>query len=167
MTERRLYIAVCGGGRCTEEEAAWAEEIGRLLAQRNAVVVCGGLGGVMDAVARGSAAEGGTSIGILPGRDRSEAAPDITYALTTGMGEARNVLVVSAADAVIAVGGEYGTLSEVAFALRIGIPVVGLHTWELSRPGAEPDAALIRARTPREAFDLAVSQAEGRGTRQG
>ncbi len=160
MTERGpIYIAVCGPGVATEAEEAWAEEIGRLLAGAGAVVVCGGMTGVMDAVARGAEAEGGVSIGILPTRDRAGAGPHLTYAIPTGMGETRNALVVRAADAVIAITGEFGTLSEIAFALKIGIPVVGLATWELHRRG-EWVQAFPMAGTPAEAVAVALRLAQ-------
>src|SRR5262245_24583712 len=119
---------------------ARAELLGRLLAARGAVVVCGGLGGVMEAVARGAADAGGLVLGILPGTDRQDANEHLTLARTTGMGEMRNALVVRAADAVIAVGGAYGTLSEIAFALRTGVPVVGIGTWDLDDVIDAPDA---------------------------
>jgi uncharacterized protein (TIGR00725 family) len=109
----------------------------------------------MEAACRGARAAGGTTVGILPGVDRARANPFVDVALPTGLGEGRNVLVVRAADAVIAVGGAYGTLSEIALALRAGTPVVGLHTWELARRG-EPDQAVIRAGDPREAVELAL-----------
>ena len=154
------YVAVCGASVASEEEIAWAEEIGRLLARAGCIVVCGGLTGVMEAVSRGAASEGGTSIGILPGLDRDEQAPDVTYSIPTGMGEARNALIVRAADALIAVGGEYGTLSEIAMALRTGVPVVGLRTWELARQGA-PVHAFRTAETPQGAVELALDLASG------
>jgi uncharacterized protein (TIGR00725 family) len=134
------YIAVCGPDPAGADVAAEAEAVGRLLARRGAVLVCGGLGGVMEAAARGCRAEGGTSIGILPGTTRGTANPSLTYAFPTGMGEMRNALIVRAADAVIAVAGEFGTLSEIAFALKTGVPVVGLGTWELSKQGRPVDA---------------------------
>src|SRR5205823_3641404 len=109
-------VAVCGSATPAPEEAEVAEQIGELLARAGAVVVCGGLGGVMDAAARGCASAGGTSVGVLPGSDRNGASTHLTIALPTGLGEARNALVVRAANAVIAVGGEFGTLSEVALA---------------------------------------------------
>ncbi len=133
------YVAVIGPSEATADEATRAEEVGRLLAARGAVVVCGGLGGVMEAVARGAASAGGMVLGILPGTLREDANPYVTVALTTGMGEMRNALVVRAADAVIAVGGAYGTLSEIAYALRTGVPVVGLNTWELDDVIDAPD----------------------------
>src|SRR5215470_5910549 len=133
------YVAVIGPSVATDDEVARADEVGRRLAERGAVVVCGGLGGVMEAVSRGAASAGGTVLGILPGADRSEANEHVTVVLETGMGEMRNPLVVRAADAVIAVGGAYGTLSEIAFALRTGVPVVGIGTWELDDVIDAPD----------------------------
>lgn len=120
-------IAVIGGSTCTPKEAAVAEETGRLLAQRGAVLVCGGLGGVMEAVARGAKANGGTTVGILPGADPAAANAFIDIPLATGLGEMRNFLIVRTAQALIAIGGGVGTLSELALAQRIGKPVVGLH----------------------------------------
>lgn len=105
--------------------------MGRELASRGAVLVCGGLGGVMEAACRGAKGGGGTTIGILPGTDRAAANPFVDFAIPTGLGEARNALVVRAADALIAVGGAYGTLSEIAFALKAGKPVAGLGTWDV------------------------------------
>lgn len=133
------YVAVIGPSEATAEEATRAETLGRLLAERGAVVVCGGLGGVMEAVARGASGAGGLVLGILPGAHREDANEHVTLAVTTGMGEMRNALVVRAADAVIAVGGAYGTLSEIAFALRTGVPVVGMGTWALDDVIDAPD----------------------------
>jgi uncharacterized protein (TIGR00725 family) len=127
------YIAVVGAGDATDAEAAAAEEIGRGLASAGAVVVCGGLDGVMAAACRGAKAAGGTTVGILPGADRAAANAWVDVAIPTGLGEARNALVVRAADALVAVGGEYGTLSEIALALKAGKPVIGLDTWNLAR----------------------------------
>jgi len=120
-------IAVIGGGTCTTEETALAEETGRLLAQRGAILVCGGLGGVMEAAARGAQTNGGTTVGILPGDDPAAANAHIAIPLATGLGEMRNFLIVRTAHALIAIGGGVGTLSEIALAQRIGKPVVGLH----------------------------------------
>jgi len=146
---------VCGSGQATTQEVAWAEEVGRLVADAGAVLVCGGLGGVMDAAARGCEAGGGLSIGILPGEHRDPASPHLTVSIPTGLGEARNALVVRAADAVIAVGGEFGTLSEIALALKAGTPVVGLHTWELAKAGSLVHA-IIETETPQEAVRAAL-----------
>jgi uncharacterized protein (TIGR00725 family) len=156
MAETRApYVVVCGSGQATTQEVAWAEEVGRLVADAGAVLVCGGLGGVMDAAARGCEAGGGLSIGILPGEHRDPASPHLTVSIPTGLGEARNALVVRAADAVIAVGGEFGTLSEIALALKAGTPVVGLHTWELAKAGSLVHA-IIETETPQEAVRAAL-----------
>jgi len=122
----RPVVAVVGGSSCTAVEAALAEELGRLLAQGGAVVVCGGLTGVMEAVAKGVRAAGGLTIGVLPGNDARDANAFIDVPLATGMGEMRNALIVRVAGAIVAIGGGTGTLSEIALALRIGTPVVGL-----------------------------------------
>ena len=135
------YVAVVGGGGAGDELCSQALEVGRLLAERGAVVVCGGLGGVMEAVCRGVRDGAGVSIGLLPGADRSGANPWVTYTVPTGMGEGRNALVARSADAMIAVGGEYGTLSEMALALRAGTPVFGLSSWELPEVVAVTTAA--------------------------
>lgn len=150
------YVAVVGPGEASADEVARAEEVGQLLAARDAVVVCGGLGGVMEAASRGAAGAGGTVVGILPGAERGAANEHVTVAVATGMGEMRNALVVRAADAVIAVGGAYGTLSEIAFALRSGVPVVGIGTWALDDvvdapdPGAAVELALALAAETRQ-----------------
>lgn len=123
----RPIVAVVGGSECTSAEAGLAEELGRRLAQGGAVVVCGGLTGVMEAVAQGVRASGGLTIGILPGNDARDANRFIDVPLATGMGEMRNALIVRVAGAIVAIGGGTGTLSEIALALRIGTPVVGLH----------------------------------------
>jgi uncharacterized protein (TIGR00725 family) len=152
-------VAVVGpGGRASPDELESAEKVGRLLAEGGAVVVCGGLGGVMEAACRGACSAGGLTIGILPGRDRREANPFVEVAMPTGLGEARNALVVRAADAVVAVGGAYGTLSEIALALKGGTPVVGLRTWELAR-GGHPDAGVVQAGSAEEAARTALDLA--------
>lgn len=149
------YVAVVGAGVAASDLTAVAEAVGRGLAAHGAVVLCGGLGGVMEAVCRGCRAGGGTSVGILPGHDRSEANEFVDVALTTGMGEMRNALIVRAADVVVALGGEYGTLSEIAFALKIGRPVVGYGTWDLARAGAA-DGAIVRVDSADEAVAAAL-----------
>jgi len=143
-------IAVIGpGSGASVAELAQAEEAGAAIASAGATLVCGGLGGVMEAACRGARGEGGTTVGILPGPDRGAANPHVSVAVPTGLGEARNALVVRAADALIAVGGAYGTLSEIALALKAGKPVIGLGTWEID--GVEraegPDAAVDTALT--------------------
>ena len=155
-----VYVSVCGSGDAVPEVAALAEEVGSALAAANAVVVCGGLGGVMEAVCKGAKSAGGTTVGILPGSDRSEANDFVDVALPTGLGESRNALIARAADALIAIRGEFGTLSEVGFALKIGTPVVGLDTWELHRSG-EVVQAINPVATPAEAVDLALRLARG------
>jgi uncharacterized protein (TIGR00725 family) len=154
-----LYIAVIGGGGdVASAHTNLAEKVGRAVADAGAVLVCGGLGGVMEAACRGAQRAGGTTVGILPGHDRADANPHVDIAIPTGLGEARNALVVRAADAVVAVAGEYGTLSEIALALKVGIPVVGLDTWELARAGGTDDA-IVRAGDPARAVELAVDLA--------
>jgi uncharacterized protein (TIGR00725 family) len=148
------YVAVVGSGSCSPQEAAAAEQIGSLLARAGAVVVCGGLSGVMEAVCRGASREGGLTVGILPGSDRSAANPHVAVAIATGLGELRNGLVVRAADAVVAVGGESGTLSEIGFALKLGKRVVGFATWELSK---KPDP-ILRASSAEDAVRLALEE---------
>src|SRR4051794_9360366 len=130
------YVAVVGPGEAEPDEIAAAERVGAELARRGAVVVCGGLGGVMEAACRGAKEAGGTTLGILPGTDRGAANPFVDLAVATGLGEARNALVVRAADVLIAVGGAYGTLSEIALALKGGKRVVGLRSWDID--GVEP-----------------------------
>ena len=157
-----IYVAVVGPDPATPEVQAACEEIGRLLARAGAIVVTGGLGGAMEAASRGAAAEGGVTVGILPGRSREDANPYLTVSIPTGMGEGRNVLNVRAADAVIAVSGEFGTLSEIAFALKTDVPVVGLHTWELSKGGSRV-AAFPQVNTPQEAVRQALRLAGSGG----
>src|SRR4051795_2519005 len=140
----RAYVAVVGAGAARADEQRTAEEVGRGLAEAGAVVLCGGLGGVMEAACRGAKAGGGTTIGILPGTSRADANPHVDVAIATGLGELRNGLVVRAADALVAVGGEFGTLAEIALALKARKPVVALGGWELAREG-EPIDAVVRA----------------------
>jgi uncharacterized protein (TIGR00725 family) len=159
MSGGAIYVAVCGAGRASDEDAARAEEVGERLARAGAILVCGGLGGVMEAAARGATRAGGTALGILPGTQREEANPYLTASVPTGMGEARNALVVRAADVLIAVAGEFGTLSEIALALKLGVPVIGLGTWELSRGGAPVEDPIVRASSAEEAVSLALELA--------
>jgi uncharacterized protein (TIGR00725 family) len=163
-----LYVAVVGPGDAKPAEIEWAEQVGRGVAERGDrrirvgrmgirkrfvrdSPVCGGLGGVMAAACRGAAQAGGTTVGILPGTDRAAANPWLTVAIPTGLGELRNGLVVRAADVVIAIGGAHGTLSEIALALKTGVPVIGLHTWDIEGVEAvdSPERALeaIQARS--------------------
>jgi uncharacterized protein (TIGR00725 family) len=142
VTEAR-YVAVVGAGDATAAELALAEEVGARLVELGATVVTGGLGGVMEAASKGAREAGGMTVGILPGRDRHEANPWVAVTVPTGMGEARNALVVRAADAIVAVGGEWGTLSEIALARKAGKPVAGLRSWDLE--GVEPFDTAVEA----------------------
>ena len=153
-----MIIAVIGDSTCSAQEAKLAETVGESLAQRGATIVCGGLGGVMEAACRGAKSKDGLTVGILPGQDASMANPWVDIPIVTGIGEARNVIVVKSAQAVIAIGGSYGTLSEIAYALKSSIPVIGLNTWSLSRNKREDDS-IIRVQTAGEAVDKAVALA--------
>ena len=145
---RRTRIAVIGGSRAGRQALDAALAVGRLVARAGAVVVCGGLGGVMEAASRGAREEGGLVIGILPGAAAADANPWVDVPIATGLGYTRNSLVVMNADAVIAVDGEYGTLSEIAYGLIHGRKVVGLGTWEVK--------GIVPAATPEEAVRLAL-----------
>lgn len=141
-------IGVIGGGIATSEESEMAREVGRLIARRGWQLVCGGLGGVMKGAARGAHEAGGVTIGLLPGEDRSAANRYITVPVATGLGEGRNLLIVRTSDILIAIGGEFGTLSEIALALKTGKSVIGLGTWDI--PG------VIRVMSPRDALACAT-----------
>ena len=154
------YVAVVGGSEYVEEDCRAAEEVGARIAAAGGLVLCGGRSGVMEAVCRGAKRSGGTTIGFLPGEERGAANDYVDIALTTGLGEMRNMLIVQASDVVIAVGGEFGTLSELAFALRIGRPVVGLGTWELSKKGEVADAIHV-VDDPAAAVDKAIELVTG------
>ncbi|MBB5914266.1 hypothetical protein BJY24_003133 [Nocardia transvalensis] len=155
-----IQVAVCGPRECTAAAAAHATEVGRLLAEAGATVLCGGGAGVMAAVAEGASRAGGLVIGVRPDTDRSTACAGLSAVLYTGMGEARNAILVSSADAVIVVGGSWGTLSELALAHRRGgIPVVSLHGWRiLDTDGSSIE--LTTAADPAEAVALALDSAE-------
>jgi uncharacterized protein (TIGR00725 family) len=154
------YVAVVGPGNgASTTEIARAHEVGRRLAGAGCVVVCGGLGGVMAAAADGARSAGGVSVGLLPGRDRTSAAESITVAIPTGLGELRNGLLVRAADAVIAVGGGWGTLSEIALAMRTGVPVVLLGGWHVLDADGN-DVPLLRADSAAEAVAMAHRHCE-------
>lgn len=156
----RRAIAVIGAGSCDRETYDAAHEVGRLIAERGAVLVTGGRTGVMEAASRGARAAGGLVVGILPDLDPSTANDAVEIAIPTGMGQLRNGLVVSAGDAVIAMGGEWGTLSEIGFALKIGKPVIGWRTWDLGQHEIVRDA-ILSASTPTEAVDRAFAACEG------
>jgi uncharacterized protein (TIGR00725 family) len=153
----RIRIGVIGGSRAAEGSLGLAREVGERIAQAGAVLVCGGLGGVMEAAARGAQKAGGLTIGILPGSSISDANPSIDIPIATAIGYSRNSLVALNADALIAIDGEYGTLSEIAFGCIYGKPVVGLGTWDVK--GVAP------ARTPEEAVRLAISGAKEKRTK--
>ena len=162
MSRAATYIAVVGTGDEDDNANALAQRVGELLGDRGAIVVCGGLGGVMEAACRGARARGGTTVALLPSRRRADANPFVDVAIPTGMGEMRNALIVRSADALIAIGGGFGTLSEIAFALKTGVPVVGMGTWELDERGA--GNAVVRATSPEDAVARAV-EAAGRRER--
>jgi len=145
MTKR--IIGVIGAGTADASLIGIAQEVGRLIANRAALLVCGGLGGVMEAAARGAKAAGGTTIGILPQATKEMVNPYIDVPVATGFGEGRNIVLVRTSDALIAIGGEYGTLSELAFALKMGKPVIGINTWDIQ--------GITKADTPEAAVDSA------------
>ncbi|MFH1783507.1 MAG: TIGR00725 family protein [bacterium] len=143
-----MFIGVIGASKCDSKTAALAERVGEQIAKAGAHLVCGGLGGVMEHAAKGAREAGGTTIGILPGKDKKEANPYIDIPIVTGLSYARNILVVSTCDVVIALPGKYGTLSEIAFALNIGKSVIGIETWDI--PGIikadDAEDALLKAK---------------------
>ena len=155
-----MIISVIGAGQATSEITILAEEVGRELAMRGVSIVCGGLGGVMEASCRGAKSAGGTTIGILPGNDPGDANQWVDFPICTGLGYGRNVIVVKTGRAVIAVGGAYGTLSEIGHALGEGIPVIGLRTWSIARNG-DDDRSIVRADDPVDAVEKALKAAEG------
>lgn len=163
-----IPISVIGSSTCSQEVARLAEEVGRELAKRGATVVCGGLGGVMEAVCKGAREAGGHTIGILPRDDRREANRWVEIPIVTGIGYARNAVVVKTGLAVIAIDGAFGTLSEIGHAVGQDNPltVIGLMTWELSKNG-ETDNTLIRAKNPVDAVDKAMAAARARLERDG
>lgn len=154
-TDHPSRIAVIGAGQADEELRLLAETVGRAIAEAGLWLVCGGLGGVMAAASAGARRAGGTTIGILPGTDRGAANPHISIPIVTGLGEGRNLLVVRNADVVIAVGGEWGTLSEIALARKLGKPVIGLRTWNLQYADGTT-ADILSVDTPTEAIEAAL-----------
>jgi len=150
----KLTIGVIGESETTPERYEFAYSVGREIARRGCVLVCGGMGGVMEAACKGASKEGGLTVGIVPGASGGDANPYVDVPIVTGMGHGRNVIVARSSNAIVAVGGNYGTLSEIAFALKLGIPIVGFHTWEVS-------SDIKKAKTPREAVDVAYSLARG------
>jgi len=148
---KRIFVGVIGAGDCSDEVYKLAEQIGERIAKAGVVLVCGGLGGVMEAASKGAKKAGGTTIGILPGVDKGQANPYIDFPIVTGLGEGRNLLVIRNSDVVIALPGEYGTLSEIAFCLKLGKPIIGLSSWDVSE-------AIIKAKNPEEAVKIALSR---------
>ena len=150
-------IGVIGSSKAEGELLSLAEEVGSEIAKRGAAVVCGGLTGVMEAVCKGARREGGLTIGIIPSDNRNDANPYVQIPIVTGMGMGRNVMLVKTADVVIAVGGEFGTLSEIAHALNLGKTVIGLRSWKLEKARTKPIPDLIQVDSPKKAVDLALS----------
>lgn len=148
--KRKKIIGLIGGSDCSPEMEEAAEKVGRGIAEKGGILICGGLGGVMEAGARGAKEAGGMTIGIIPGMNRHDANPYIDIPITSGVGYARNIIIVNSSDSVIAVDGKFGTLSEIAFCLQFGVPVISLFSWEV-------DPAVITVNTPEKAVDLAFS----------
>ncbi|MDY7094558.1 MAG: TIGR00725 family protein [Acidobacteriota bacterium] len=153
-----LQISVIGAGVADEPLLQKAEAVGRLLAEAGAVVVCGGRGGVMEAACRGAQGTGGVTLGVLPGSGPDDSPPNahVTHAIYTGLGQGRNQVVVLSGSAAIAIGGAWGTLNEIALALKHGRTVVCLGSWQLERPDGLPEPRLLRAEAPEEAVQLAL-----------
>ena len=155
MEDNLIFIGVIGGNEVSPQVSALAEEVGREIARQGAALVCGGMGGVMEAACRGASREGGLTVGILPGDNRLTANPHVKIPIVTGIGYARNVAVVKSSQAVIAIDGSYGTLTEIGYALQSGIPVIGLNTWSLSIDG-QADDSIITATGPQDAVSKAI-----------
>ena len=164
MSAGRMIIGVIGGGSCSQDVAKVAEVVGEELARRGAVLICGGLGGVMEAASKGARKAGGQTIGILPGNNAADANSHITIPIVTGMGEMRNVIIVKSARALIAIEGEYGTLSEIGHALKNNVPVIGINTWELNKQGKVVDGIII-ADGARDAVKKAMALAITKGAK--
>lgn len=149
--KKKLYIGVIGGSSCTDEVAELAESVGKEIAKAGAILLCGGLGGVMEAACKGTKQAGGTTIGILPSWNRESANQYVDYPVATGLGDMRNLMVVKNSDAVIALEGRYGTLSEIVFCLNSGTPLISLSNWNVSKK-------IIPARDALQAVELAVKE---------
>ena len=148
MTKQTI-IGVIGAGDASEQECKSAELVGEEIARNGCTLLCGGMGGVMEASCRGAKSHGGATIGILPGNSKADCNPYIDYPIVTAMGHGRNIIVARSSDAIIAIGGSYGTLSEIAFALRLQIPIIGIKTWDVS-------SDIKKAETPKEAVYMAI-----------
>jgi hypothetical protein len=160
------YIGVIGERICGDENRQIAERVGRRIAENGGVLLCGGMGGVMEAASYGARNADGVVLAVLPGLSRDEGNPYLTFSIITGMGEGRNLILVRSCDALIAIGGGYGTLSEIAFAHKLGIPVVGIHTWHLSR-GGKTDTKIVQVSDPEQAVRRAFEMAQGRRQESG
>jgi uncharacterized protein (TIGR00725 family) len=156
MQKSKIFIGVIGGGDCSGKTYELAEQVGERIARAGAVLVCGGLGGVMEAACKGARKEGGTTIGILPGIEKNQANPYIDFPIVSGLGEGRNLLVIRNSDVVIALPGKYGTLSEIGFSLALGKPLIGLSTWDVSED-------IIKAKNAEEAVKIALDKVMKRG----
>lgn len=159
--EGGVIVGVIGASKAGRGVARDAYEVGRLIARKGAALICGGLGGVMEAAARGAKEEGGLTIGVLPGDDPRQANPYIDVPIATGMGYARNVIIVRSSRAIIAVGGSYGTLSEIAYALNLGVPLVGLGTWDVAKID-KGKTEMVMVGTPEEAVERAMREIKER-----
>ncbi|MDI6839953.1 MAG: TIGR00725 family protein [bacterium] len=148
-----MIIGVIGGSSCPHEIEKLAFEVGHLIARSGNMLICGGLSGVMEAACKGAKNGGGLTIGVLPGDSKDKSNLWVDIPIVTGMGIARNIIIVRSSDSIIAIDGEYGTLSELAFAIQLGVPVVGLKTWEIDLP-------IERVNTPKEAVELAIKLAK-------
>ena len=156
-----MMIAVIGGDNPSQDVLPDAEAIGRELAERGHTLICGGRGGVMEAACKGAREAGGHTIGVLSGPDRSDANEYVEFSIVTNMGFARNAIIALTADALIAVDGSYGTLSEIAMALGYGKPVIGLSTWRLTPGSGVEDERIVRAKSPAQAVERAIAAARG------
>jgi uncharacterized protein (TIGR00725 family) len=157
-----MFIAVIGGSKCSYEDALLAEQVGLELAKRDVTLICGGLSGVMEAACKGARSENGLTIGILPGDDCQDANEYVQIPIVTGLGYARNSIVVRSAQAVIAIDGEYGTLSEIAYAVQYDIPVIGINSWSLCK-GGEFEDTIIVAENAIDAVEKAIAAANKGG----
>lgn len=148
---KKVFIGVIGAGTCSKKIYNTALDVGKHAAKAGAVLVCGGLGGVMEGAAKGAKENGGLTIGVIPGESREEANPYIDFPIVTGFGEGRNLVVIRSSDVIIALPGKYGTLSELAFCLKLGKPVISLSTWDISDK-------IVKAKDPKEAVKIALEQ---------
>jgi len=148
--KRKKIIGIIGGNVCTPEIEEVAIKVGKYIAERNGILICGGLGGVMEAGCKGAKEAGGMTIGVLPGMNPNDANQYVDIPIPTGMGYARNIIIVNSSNSVIAIDGKFGTLSEIAFCLQFGVPVISLFSWEV-------DPSIVIANSPEQAVDLAFS----------